>query len=115
MEDTPVENDLGKRKVPIWLIIGFCFIILIILPFFPCPFEIKIFKCISLSLRVCLLLISLCWICALLVVVITNRLFSDGVSQNNLYIIRLLCQCAMLMVITGLLLILLVCIKVLFF
>jgi branched-subunit amino acid transport protein len=117
MEDTPVENnqdknDQNNNKNTIWLVILCCLIILVILLFLPC---LSNHIPLPTDVNLCLVFISLCWICALLICVITNLLFTDGVSRSNLYIIRILCQCAMLMVITGLLLIILVSIKMLFF
>lgn len=114
MEESTVKNEQGKKKHACWL--KFCLItFLAILIFF--PFLLKFYSCfpnISLHIQLCFLFISLCWVSAFFTFVITSFLFVDGISRSNLHIIRILGQSAMLMVITGLILILLVSFKVLF-
>jgi vacuolar-type H+-ATPase subunit I/STV1 len=110
------KNTEDKKNViwPILLITAIVFgIFLLFFPFaFKCYFDIL--GNTPFPLKVITLFISFCWFCALMTGFLNRLLFRDGISSSDLQIVRILGQSTLLMVITGLVLILLAGVKVLF-
>lgn len=122
MEDTTIDkikDTTGQKKKKystclnvLTLIFGIFLVV--------SPWIFKYYSCIlndddfPFYLRTILLFISLCWISALFVCVLSRILFMGGFSNSDLHVVRILGQSTMILVLTGIVLILLVCIKVLF-
>lgn len=108
-----VEQEKKKYSAYLrWLTFGFGLLLIL------SPLIFNCYSCILTDipfyLRAILLFVSFCWFSALFVCVLNRLLFIGGISNSDLHVIRILGQATMVLVITGVVLILLACIKVLF-
>lgn len=113
--DSKAEEKKRKKYIRVHLHLLTIFVLLLLL-FAPCLFKYYFSALVDFpfSLRLVLSFVSWCWIGALFVCALNRLIFIDGISQSDIQIMRILGQSAMLMVITGIILILLACLKVLF-